>query len=149
MQNWIKPLAACLVVFLYSAVTLHAQTAHTAPPVASAPAIAIDPPVHGLLAAALALEARSPRTRAAGTATTRQQPAATHGRWIGRHPVLFGTLVGAGAGTVAALTMENELFCSGGDEDCFFHGGSRALVGAGMGAGVGALVGVLAGLGRE
>ncbi|MGE5814859.1 MAG: hypothetical protein ACM36C_10265, partial [Acidobacteriota bacterium] len=61
--------------------------------------------------------------------------------WISRHPALFGALVGAGAGALASGTMENELFCSGGDEDCFFHGGSRILVGAGMGAGVGALIG--------
>lgn len=63
--------------------------------------------------------------------------------WIQRHPALFGTLVGAGAGALASGTMETELFCSGGDEDCFFHGGSRVLVGAGMGAGVGALIGWL------
>jgi hypothetical protein len=65
--------------------------------------------------------------------------------WIGRHPALFGALVGAAGGAVAAATMENELFCSGGDEDCFFHGNGRVLVGAGMGAGIGSLVGLLAG----
>jgi hypothetical protein len=42
--------------------------------------------------------------------------------------------------------MENELFCSGGDEDCFFHGGSRILVGAGMGASIGVLIGWLGSL---
>jgi hypothetical protein len=66
--------------------------------------------------------------------------------WIRRHPALFGAMVGAGGGAVAAATMENELFCSGGDEDCLIYGGSRVLVGAGMGAGVGALVGWLVGL---
>jgi hypothetical protein len=65
------------------------------------------------------------------------------GNWISRHPVLFSTMVGAGGGAVAAATMENELFCSGGDEDCVFHGGGRVLAGAGMGAGIGALVGVI------
>lgn len=73
-----------------------------------------------------------------------QEPAAQARKpknWISRHPALFGALVGAGAGALASGTMENELFCSGGDEDCFFHGGSRILVGAGMGAGVGALIG--------
>jgi hypothetical protein len=78
-----------------------------------------------------------------------QEPAATarNGKtWISRHPAVFGALVGAGAGAVASGTMENELFCSGGDEDCFFHGGSRLLVGAGMGAGIGALIGWLGSL---
>ena len=67
--------------------------------------------------------------------------------WISRHPALFGALVGAGAGAVASGTMENELFCGGGDEDCLFHGGSRVPVGAGIGAGMGALFGWIAGLG--
>ncbi len=70
--------------------------------------------------------------------------------WIGRHPALFGALVGAAAGTIAAGTMENELFCSAGnDEDCFFYQNSRFAVGAGIGAGIGALVGWIAGLGRD
>jgi hypothetical protein len=45
--------------------------------------------------------------------------------------------------------MENELFCSGGDEDCLIHGGGRVLVGAGMGAGIGALAGWLVSLGNR
>jgi hypothetical protein len=45
--------------------------------------------------------------------------------------------------------MENELFCSGGDDDCIFYGGGRTLVGAGIGAGIGALAGWLAGLGAN
>ena len=69
--------------------------------------------------------------------------------WIARHPALFGALIGAGVGAVSAVTLENELFCSGGDEDCVFYGGSRALIGAGVGAGVGALVGWIAGLGNK
>jgi hypothetical protein len=72
-----------------------------------------------------------------------EPPPHSHG-WIGRHSILFGALVGAGAGAVASVTMENELFCSRGDEDCLFHGSRRAVVGAGIGAGIGALVGVLA-----
>ena len=78
-----------------------------------------------------------------------QPPGPQRQGWIGRHRVLFAALVGAGGGAVSAATMQNELFCSGGDEDCFFHGGSRVLVGAGMGAGVGALVGWLVGLGNR
>jgi hypothetical protein len=66
-----------------------------------------------------------------------------------RHPALFGALIGAGAGAVSAATMENELFCSGSDEDCFIHGGGRVLVGAGMGAGIGALAGWLVSLGNR
>jgi hypothetical protein len=76
-----------------------------------------------------------------------QQPGSQRRGWISRHPALFGALVGAAGGAVSAATMENEWFCSGGDDDCLFYGGSRVLVGAGMGAGVGALVGWLVGLG--
>lgn len=76
------------------------------------------------------------------------QDTGQHRSWISRHPALFGTLIGAGMGALASATMENELFCSGGDEDCLFHGGSRVLVGAGMGAGAGAAIGFLVGLGK-
>ncbi len=68
--------------------------------------------------------------------------------WPSRHPVLFGALVGAGGGAVASGAMNNELFCGGTDEDCFFYGGSRLAVGAGIGAGVGALVGLMVGIAR-
>jgi len=77
-----------------------------------------------------------------------QQPGSRNRGWIGRHPALFGALVGAGAGAAASAMMENELICSGGDEDCLIYGGSRILVGAGMGAGIGSLIGFLVGLGR-
>ena len=69
--------------------------------------------------------------------------------WIGRHPALFGALVGAAAGTVLSLTMENEGFRDGSDEDCLFHGGGRVLIGAGAGAGIGSFVGWLVGLGSK
>lgn len=66
--------------------------------------------------------------------------------WIRRHPVLFGAMVGAGAGLIAGGTMENELICqAGNDEDCLFYNGSRFAVGAGAGAAIGALVGWIAG----
>ena len=77
-----------------------------------------------------------------------QESGSQNRSWIGRHPALFGALVGAGAGAAASAMMENELICSGGDEDCLIYGGSRILVGAGMGAGVGSLIGFLVGLGR-
>lgn len=69
--------------------------------------------------------------------------------WISRHPALFGALIGAGGGLVAGATMENELICSGGDEDCLIYGPTRLGVGALMGAGVGALVGVIVGAARR
>ena len=75
-----------------------------------------------------------------------QQPGVQDPSWIRRHPVVFGTLVGAGGGAVSAVPRWNELYCTtGGDEDCLFHGGAGALVGAGLGAGVGALIGYLVG----
>jgi hypothetical protein len=77
-----------------------------------------------------------------------QQTGSQNRSWIGRHPALFGALVGAGAGAAASALMENELICSGGDEDCLIYGGSRILVGAGIGAGIGSLVGFFVGLGR-
>ena len=89
------------------------------------------------------------------TGTTSSQASgeakAREGRsWIGRHPALFGALVGAGAGLVAAGTMDNEMFCgTGSDEDCIFYNSSRFAVGAGVGAGVGALVGWIVGMSRR
>lgn len=74
-----------------------------------------------------------------------RQGGAAERNWIARHPALFGTIVGAGAGAVAASTIENEWFCSGGDEDCIFYGAGRVAVGAGLGAGAGALIGWLVG----
>jgi hypothetical protein len=67
--------------------------------------------------------------------------------WIRRHPARFGALLGAGLGAGAALAMDNEFSCSGGDDDCLVTGGGRAITGAAVGAGVGALVGWLVSLG--
>ena len=77
------------------------------------------------------------------------QAEATKRNWVSRHPALFGALIGAGGGLVAGATMENELICSGGDEDCLIYGPTRLGVGALMGAGVGALVGVIVGATRR
>ena len=98
----------------------------------------------GPLAAAAAREVQHlARVAAARHAQGVEQPRAEGRNWISRHPVLFGAMVGAGAGAVAAGTMENELFCSGGDDDCVIGGEGRALAGAGIGAGIGAVVGVI------
>ena len=58
--------------------------------------------------------------------------------WIGRHPVLFGALVGFGAGYVIGYLP--------GDDGVFydFTAEFNGLVLGGVGAGVGALVGVVA-----
>ena len=101
--------------------------------------------VRGLVPAAIR---ESTRFSAVSDRHLQEPAAATHKprNWISRHPALFGALVGAAGGALASGTMENELFCSGGDEDCFFHGGSRLLVGAGMGASIGVLIGWLGSL---
>ncbi len=75
---------------------------------------------------------------------TTRPSAAAESSWIRRHPILFGALVGAGAGAVSSIPRWTELYCAGGgDEDCLFHGGTGVLFGTGAGAGVGALIGVL------
>lgn len=114
-----------------------AMTVHLAAPARTGP-----------LAAAAARETTRLAAATAARPVRRVQPAEQHG-WISRHPVLFGALVGAAAGAVAAGTMDNELFCGGSDDDCVFHGEGRAIVGAGIGAGIGAAVGVIVGLGRD
>jgi hypothetical protein len=67
---------------------------------------------------------------------SQQTPARRH--WVARHPVLVGTLAGAGVG-LAWLANEG---CSSSDYTCgglvtFFAG-----LGAGLGAGAGAIVGL-------
>jgi hypothetical protein len=77
---------------------------------------------------------------------TVQPQASRDSGWMRRHPVLFGALVGAGAGAVSSIPRWTELYCAGGgDEDCLFHGGGGVLFGAGAGAGIGAVIGVLVG----
>lgn len=113
------------------------MTAHLAAPAPTGP-----------LAAAAARETTRLAAATAARPARRVEPAEQHS-WISRHPALFGAMVGAGAGAVAAGTMDNELFCSGGDDDCVFHGEGRTIVGAGIGAGIGAAIGVIVGLGRD
>lgn len=73
-----------------------------------------------------------------------QQPSAQQRRsWIGRHPVLFGTLVGFGAGyLIGYLPGDDAVFY---DFTAEFNG----MVLGGVGAGAGALTGALVGQARN
>jgi hypothetical protein len=63
-----------------------------------------------------------------------QQPAEESDRWMERHPVWFGLIVGASAGAAIGA-----LSCT---KDCFPIGASgAAIVGSWWGAGPGALIG--------
>lgn len=68
-----------------------------------------------------------------------QQPGQRTRSWIGRHPVLFGTLVGLGGGYLVGV--------GAGEDGIFddFTAGENGLFVAGIGAGAGALVGAIAG----
>ena len=66
--------------------------------------------------------------------TAAQQSAPENKRWMERHPVWFGLIVGAGVGAAAGAAS-----CSDG---CFPVGaGGAAIVGSWYGAGAGALIG--------
>jgi len=75
-----------------------------------------------------------PRARQGGSQGSKQRG------WVGRHPALFGALVGVGPGVVFG---EYELGRKGG----IAHGPDM-LIGAGIGAGLGSLVGFVVGLAR-
>ena len=68
-----------------------------------------------------------------------QQPGQSNRSWIGRHPVLFGTLVGLGGGYLVGV--------GAGEDGIFddFTAGENGLFVAGIGAGTGALVGAIVG----
>jgi len=68
-----------------------------------------------------------------------QQPGQRKRSWIGRHPVLFGTLVGFGGGFLIGYLP--------GDDGVFddFTAGFNGWVLGGVGAGTGALVGAIVG----
>lgn len=70
---------------------------------------------------------------------TRQQPVPQKRRWIGRHPVVFGTLVGFGAGFLIGYVP--------GDDGVFddFVASFNGLVVGGIGAGAGAAIGAAVG----
>ena len=66
--------------------------------------------------------------------TAAQQPPRETKRWMERHPVWFGLMVGAGVGAAWGAAS-----CSDG---CFpLSAGGAAMVGSWWGAGVGALIG--------
>ena len=68
-----------------------------------------------------------------------QQPGQRSRSWIGRHPVLFGTLVGLGGGyLVGVVAGEDGIF-----DD--FTAGENGLFVAGIGAGAGGIVGAIVG----
>jgi hypothetical protein len=70
---------------------------------------------------------------------SRQQPAPPKRSWIGRHPVLFGTLVGFGGGFLIGYVP--------GDDGVFddYVASFNGLVMGGIGAGAGAAIGAAAG----
>ena len=84
------------------------------------------------------------RLAAVPAAQAPQPPAARQQSWVGRHPVLFGALVGTASG--AAL---------GSLEDCrntgfsFCSRGASVAGGALLGAGVGSLIGFIIGRARK
>jgi hypothetical protein len=70
---------------------------------------------------------------------TRQAPGNQKRSWIGRHPVLFGALVGFGSGfLIGYLPGDDGIFD---DFTAGFNGWVLGGVGAGTGAAVGAIVG--------
>lgn len=70
---------------------------------------------------------------------SRQQPAPQKRSWIGRHPVLFGTLVGFGGGfLIGYLPGDDGVFD---DYVASFNGLVMGGIGAGAGAAIGAAVG--------
>src|SRR5688572_30837781 len=70
-----------------------------------------------------------------------QQPRPQKRSWIGRHPALFGALVGFGGGfLIGYLPGDDGVFD---DFTAGFNGWVLAGVGAGTGAAVGAVVGAL------
>jgi len=72
-----------------------------------------------------------------------QQPGQRKRSWIGRHPALFGTLVGFGAGFLIGYLPGDD----GVIDD--FTAEANGLILAGVGAGTGALVGAIVGAARK
>ena len=87
------------------------------------------------------LQVSTPSTNVALLVTQQRGPST--GSWIGRHPALFGALVGFGAGFLIGYLP--------GDDAVFddFTAGFNGWVMGGIGAGTGATVGALVGAARK
>ena len=96
-----------------------------------------------------------PLARAAITEATRlvaarasqapRPPAAPERSWVGRHPVLFGALVGTGGGAAvgaASASCDRNQFCPVG-------GGAAIAAVAVLGAGIGSIAGFAIGAARK
>lgn len=127
-----------LLVALLAHPALAADSAHVTPDgsVPTRSAVASSP---GALTLSVAHEA-SHLARVTASAPTTTQPAPQQTKkkgWIGRHPVLFGALVGFGAGCVLGASRV------GGSQDTFFNALDEFAcpVVGGMGAGAGSVIG--------
>lgn len=114
------------------------RTTAVTPPADVTSAVSHRPLAPDVLARAVAAEVKrleKPQVRARRSTTALRQPAAGEPGWIKRHSVLFGTLVGFGAGFLAGYLP--------GDDAVFddFSAGFNGLVLGGAGAAGGALIG--------
>ena len=83
-----------------------------------------------------ALQGIQPSDRARSASLQPQQSGSRERNWIGRHPILFGTLVGFGGGFLVGHAKQGYPF---GDGDVQVN----ALIFGGIGAGTGAIVGTI------
>ncbi len=96
----------------------------------------------GLVAGALApTRAWDPIMRRQAFMSQTPQTSPQRRSWIARHPVLFGALVGAGAGLLSGATIGEP--CK---EESFCRRPALMQIGAAGGAGLGALTGWVVGL---
>ena len=104
--------------------------------------------VHAQQSAGLVARVRASTATAWQPTTDRQtftsqmpQPAPQQRSWIARYPVLFGALVGAGAGMLSGATIGEPC-----EEESFCRRSGLMQIGAAGGAGLGALTGWVVGL---
>ena len=86
--------------------------------------------------------ARQTRLNTSKRFSQAQQPQSRERSWAGKHPVLFGALLGAGVGGLGGATLGSDC----GREESFCSRKGLVQIGAAAGAGVGALVGLVVGL---